>query len=106
MWQHGLYGSFVVLGRRVPVVIGGLIGLTLLASIVGAVSLRAGFPLVEAGALGLNALAFHLLVVLAAVPYLVARVLGSAAVYFVYSYPLWGLIFRPTPRAVPQGKGE
>lgn len=64
------------------------------------------FALVEAGALGLNALAFHLLVVLAAVPYLAARVVASATVYFVYSYPLWGLIFRPTPRAVAQGKGE
>jgi membrane associated rhomboid family serine protease len=51
MWQRWLNGNFVVLGRRVPVVIGGLIGLTLLASIVGAITHRAGLPLVQAGAL-------------------------------------------------------
>lgn len=55
------------------------------------------FALVETGAFALNALAFHLLVTMAGTPYLVARALGSAGVYFAFSYPLWGLIFRPTP---------
>lgn len=49
------------------------------------------FAVVEAGALLLNALAFHVLV--QALPYPVARAVGSALVYFVYSYPLWGRIF-------------
>jgi putative flippase GtrA len=51
------------------------------------------FAAVEAGALLLNALAFHLLVTVTPLPYLAARALGSALVYFVYSYPLWGRIF-------------
>ncbi len=51
MWRHGLEGSFVMLGRRVPLVIGGLIGITLLASIVGALGFRAGLPLLPLAAL-------------------------------------------------------
>ncbi len=50
------------------------------------------FAAVEIGALVLNAALFHVLV--GALPYLAARVVGSAAVYFLYSYPLWGRIFR------------
>jgi membrane associated rhomboid family serine protease len=47
-----LAGSFVVLGARVPMVVGALIALTLGASIVGAVGFRNGLPgLVESAAL-------------------------------------------------------
>jgi putative flippase GtrA len=53
----------------------------------------AQFAAVEVGALALNALGFHLLVVATPTPYPVARALASAAVYFAYSYPLWGRIF-------------
>jgi len=51
------------------------------------------FALVEAGALVLNALAFQLLISVTPAPYLFARVLASALVYFGYSYPFWGRIF-------------
>jgi putative flippase GtrA len=51
------------------------------------------FAAVEVGALLLNALAFHLLVTVTPLPYPAARAVGSALVYFVYSYPLWGRIF-------------
>jgi putative flippase GtrA len=50
------------------------------------------FAAVEAGALLLNALAFPLLDTLA-LPSPAARAAGSAAVYLVFSYPLWGKIF-------------
>lgn len=53
----------------------------------------AQFAVVELGALALNALGFHLLVVATPTPYPVARALASAAVYLGYSYPLWGRIF-------------
>jgi len=46
-----LDGSLVVLGERVPVVIVGLIGLTLAASLLGAVGSRNGLPLRELGVL-------------------------------------------------------
>jgi putative flippase GtrA len=49
------------------------------------------FAAVELGALALNALLFHL--VCDALPYLMARAATSAAVYLLYSYPLWGRIF-------------
>ena len=52
------------------------------------------FAVVEAGALALNALAFHVLVTATPVPYALARVISSSAVYFGFSYPLWGKIFR------------
>lgn len=52
----------------------------------------ARFAVVEVGALVLNAALFHVLAFV--VPYLIARVVGSAAVYFAYSYPLWTRIFR------------
>jgi putative flippase GtrA len=51
------------------------------------------FAAVEAGALLLSALAFHLLVTLTPAPYPLARAIGSALVYLFYSYPLWGRIF-------------
>jgi putative flippase GtrA len=51
------------------------------------------FALVEVGALGLNALGFHLAVTLLACPYLLARLSCSAVVYVAYSFPLWGRIF-------------
>lgn len=59
---------------------------------------------VEAGTLALNALAFHLLVSQLAVPYGLARVLGSALVYLGFSYPLWRRVFaqRPLPSPVVQ----
>jgi hypothetical protein len=47
-----LAGSFVVLGSRVPKVVGLLVGLTLGASIMGAVTSRNGLEgLIQAGAL-------------------------------------------------------
>jgi putative flippase GtrA len=49
------------------------------------------FAAVEAGAFLLNALAFHFLAF--AMPYWAARLVGTALVYFLYSYPLWGLVF-------------
>ena len=51
------------------------------------------FALVEAGALVLNALLFHLFVTATPIPYPAARLLGSTLVYFGYSYPLWRRIF-------------
>ena len=50
------------------------------------------FGLIEVGALVLNALLFELLV--AHVPYLFARIVGSSLVYFGFSLPLWSRIFR------------
>jgi len=52
------------------------------------------FLLVEAGALGLNALFFELIVARTKVPYLLARLVSSALVYAGYSFPLWNRIFR------------
>ncbi len=51
------------------------------------------FLAVEAGALALNAAAFHALVAAAHLPFPVARIVGSAAVYLTFSYPLWRRIF-------------
>ncbi len=56
----------------------------------------AAFALVEVGTLALNALAFHALVTALALPYGLARVVGSALVYVGFSYPLWRRVFRPT----------
>jgi putative flippase GtrA len=56
------------------------------------------FALVEAGALVLNALLFHLFVTATTMPYPAARLLGSALVYFCYSYPLWRRIFERRER--------
>ena len=53
------------------------------------------FSAVEIVALALNALLFHVLVASTSIPYPLARLLGSAAVYFCFSFPLWRLIFRP-----------
>src|SRR5688572_10622754 len=51
------------------------------------------FGVVEVGALVLNAILFQLLI--AQLPYLAARAIGSALVYFCFSLPLWSRIFRP-----------
>ena len=61
------------------------------------------FLLVETGAFLLNALSFHCLVTLSSISYVAARLIGSAAVYFFFSYPLWHWVFRPTPRVEPLG---
>jgi putative flippase GtrA len=53
------------------------------------------FALVEAGALALNAIVFHVLVTATPVAYPIARLVGSSLVYFAYSYPLWRRIFGP-----------
>lgn len=53
-----------------------------------------GFLLVEAGTLTLNALAFDVLVRWAGLGWPLARLLGSSAVYFTFSFPLWRLVFR------------
>lgn len=65
----------------------------------------AGFTAVELGSLTLNALAFELLIGLALLPYALARIAGTALVYFGFSYPLWRGIFSPpsTPHASPAG---
>jgi putative flippase GtrA len=56
------------------------------------------FTGVELAALGLNVLAFALIVrYLRANPYL-TRALCTAAVYFGFSFPLWHFIFKKTPR--------
>jgi len=55
------------------------------------------FLAVEAGAFLLNAVAFHSLTTLTSVPYILARLVATAAVYFCFSYPLWRMIFRPRP---------
>ena len=52
---------------------------------------------VEAGTVALNALAFHVMVTQLAVPYGLARVLGSALVYVSFSYPLWRRVFAARP---------
>lgn len=72
------------------------------------------FALVEAGALLLNAVGFHLLVTATAMPYLVARMLVSSLVYAGWSYGLWARIFRggtaaparPAPAATPPPAGR
>jgi putative flippase GtrA len=51
----------------------------------------ARFVLVEAGAFALNALAFAVLCT--ALPYIAARLVGTALVYALYSYPMWRRIF-------------
>jgi hypothetical protein len=56
------------------------------------------FSAVEAGALILNALLFHLLVTWGA-GYGTARIAGSALVYFGFSLPLWSRIFRSEARS-------
>lgn len=60
------------------------------------------FLLIEAGAFGLNAGLFHLLGVVAGWPWWLARALASGAVYFGFSYPLWGYVFRPGRTAAGQ----
>jgi putative flippase GtrA len=55
------------------------------------------FAVIEVGALLLNAVAFHALVVATPVPYWLARTMTSSLVYFTYSYPLWALVFRRNP---------
>ena len=55
------------------------------------------FALVELGAFALNALLFQLLITRTPAPYLLARVIASALIYFGYSFPLWGRIFRQEP---------
>ena len=47
----GIDGSFSIMGTRIPVVVGALIGLTLGLSILGAVGRQTGFPLTQSGAL-------------------------------------------------------
>jgi putative flippase GtrA len=55
------------------------------------------FALVELGAFALNALLFQLLIARTPAPYLLARICAAALVYFGYSFPLWGRIFRQEP---------
>lgn len=53
------------------------------------------FLFVETGAFLLNAAMFHLLSPILGLPWVLARALGTSSVYFGFSYPLWGRIFRP-----------
>jgi putative flippase GtrA len=59
------------------------------------------FLFVEAGAFVLNVGLFHLLVTQLQVPFLLARLSGTALVYLAFSFPLWTFIFRrsASPRA-------
>ena len=51
------------------------------------------FALVELGAVLLNAAGFHVLVTATPIPYGLARLLVTLAVYCAFSYPLWTRIF-------------
>ncbi len=53
------------------------------------------FLAVETGAFLLNAALFHLLSPILGLPWILARALATSGVYFGFSYPLWGRIFRP-----------
>jgi putative flippase GtrA len=57
------------------------------------------FMAVEAGTLALNAVLFQLLIAIAPLPYLLARLVATAAVYLGFSYPLWARIFGQPARA-------
>jgi putative flippase GtrA len=54
----------------------------------------AEFGVVELGTLALNAIGFHLLVTITAIPYAVSRVGVSFVVFNGFSHPLWTLVFR------------
>ena len=56
-----------------------------------------GFIVVEIGTFALNAVSFHLLVKLTGVPYPIARLLCSFAVFATFSYPLWKRVFAANP---------
>lgn len=56
-----------------------------------------GFGLTEAATLTLNFVAFHLLVTATAIPYVLARPLGTFLVFVAFSYPLWRVVFRLPP---------
>ena len=58
----------------------------------------ASFAVVEAGTLLLNAGFYALLEGHLGVPYGIARLVGTALVYFGFSYPLWHLVFRGRER--------
>jgi putative flippase GtrA len=60
------------------------------------------FAAVEIGTLALNALTFQLLIVLTAIPYPLARITGSAAVYLLFSYPMWQRIFGTAAWSPPE----
>lgn len=55
----------------------------------------AGFVVVELATLALNGLLFDVLVAMTAIPYALARPLGTFIVFVGFSYPLWHLVFRP-----------
>jgi putative flippase GtrA len=55
------------------------------------------FLFVEAWAFLINALLFHVLTKEVAVPFLLARMLGTCIVYLGFSFPFWTFIFHKTP---------
>ena len=57
-----------------------------------------GFAIVELATLGLNGVAFHLLVTLADAPYWLARPVGTFVVFVGFSYPLWKWVFKSSLR--------
>jgi putative flippase GtrA len=62
------------------------------------------FLFVEAWAFVLNVVLFHLLVTEWRVPFLLARMAGTATVYLGFSFPLWTFIFhKPAVAAGPLG---
>ncbi|RMG14299.1 MAG: GtrA family protein [Deltaproteobacteria bacterium] len=52
-----------------------------------------GFVLAEIGTYLLNGLAFHLLVTLTPIPYVLARLVGTFVVFVTFSYPVWRWVF-------------
>lgn len=63
------------------------------------------FLLVEAGAFALNALAFDFLVRCLGMGWAPARLLGSAAVYLGFSFPLWRFVFHTSRSPYPPSEG-
>jgi putative flippase GtrA len=53
-----------------------------------------GFLIAEVGTYVLNGIAFHLLVTLTPVPYVVARLIGTFLVFIGFSYPVWHWVFK------------
>ena len=52
-----------------------------------------GFVVAEIGTYLLNGLAFHLLVTLTPIPYVLARLVGTFVVFIAFSYPVWKWVF-------------
>ena len=60
------------------------------------------FLFVEAWAVAINAMLYHLLVRETGLQYMLARMLGTFLVYVGFSFPFWTFIFRKTPLPAEQ----